>query len=183
MYAVGVCCYADPEGMRRLLESTKEFFGVICVVCRWEDFEYNNGKNDEMIKVIKSYKNTILIQADGLPQFMARNLYLQCAGVMGFDALLILDSDEVLKEMNWYIPKETNAYNVKWNDIVLPRVIVNPKECRYKDRHNQVWYKGFELFGRDTGHIEGIAIVSDKSFREPERERYQREYNLSHPTQ
>lgn len=182
--SVGVCCYADPGGMRRLLETTLSFDYVICIVGKWKDFEYDNEKNIEMISVISSYPNTLIKQIDGIPQHQARNIYLYMAEKLGCDYLIILDSDEYLSGGVFNVPKEQNIYNMKWNNTVLPRLIVKPKGMEYKDRHNQIWCDEKEMIGRNLGEcIEGIEIISDKSLREKEREDYQREYNLSHPNQ
>ena len=184
MSSIGVCCYCDPDGMRRLLETTKSFNYVICIVGRWEGFTWNNGRNQEMIDVINSYRNTIIITIDDIPQHVARNLYLWRAGQLGCNYLIVLDSDEYLKFDKFKVPKEDNIYNVKWNNTVLPRLIKDPKNCEYKDRHNQIWRDGKEMIGRNLGEcVEGIEIISDKKFREKDREKYQEKYNLDHPNQ
>ena len=110
------------------------------------------------------------------------------------DVIIILDDDEVIlkwdrKEFEESLEArkkpDSFAYNIEFweNDqkYEVPRVIVNPSQCYYKNKHNMIWHDNLEIFGRLIGpKINGIVAKHDKSFRESFRESYNRQYRQSH---
>ena len=189
---IGLGCnsWNQPEGLDRLLESCKDFDRKIIIDGRY--YERKDGPYFSEYWSITTKHNAELILKADCPEYQKRNVYFEKAE--GLDVLIILDDDEVItrwdrKEFEESLEARKNnhslAYNLEfWEDgqkYELPRIIINPTRCYYKNKHNMVWSGNEEIFGRNIGpKINGIVVKHDKSFRPSFRESYNRQYRQAH---
>jgi len=182
-----------------MLFSTNGFFPVIISYGKWKDF-IGEDRVDETPDVIDSYSNTIQLSNSGLLEPQARNQYMITAAKMGYDCIIILDTDETIefplgieffkRQLERLIIKHPTAmgFSVTFDSkrtggvSFSPRIILNPAFTRYRDRHNQMYYLDNEVLGWNSCHlVGGIIITENKDFRDDNRELRMRERNLRNP--
>src|SRR6266496_3466920 len=102
--AAGICEYGDTDGLYRCLGSLGLGNGgidkAIIIHGRFRDFKLDKpNAYEETKKIISRFpEGTVeLVQApNAITEIEARNLYLEIAGGLGMDWLLVIDSDEFL---------------------------------------------------------------------------------------
>lgn len=197
---VGVVEYGDPQGLNRLLGSLAlgngGMDGAIIIHGRFANFprKFENAF-EETIKVIDKHvfeSGNVNIHCIQYPedkqasQIEMRNAYLDLASKLGYDWLLVMDSDEYITPYpDWKAFRETlefemslkvrsQIYDVMFTGIAArdgsrPRLFYRPGTIRYWKKH--YWFILNEtqtlLKGRgDAGKAIGsIYLTHDKTTR------------------
>ena len=189
---IGLGCnsWNQPEGLARLLESCKDFDRLLVIDGRY--YQRSDGPEFSGYDDICKKYNAELYLKSNCPEYQKRNLYFEKAEDL--DCIIILDDDEILTKWNRKTFEdslearkhpEKFAYNIRfWENnqqYEVPRVIITPTQCYYKDRHNMIWSGKSEILGRLIGPtIDGIEAKHDKILRESFRESNNRLYRQSH---
>lgn len=198
--AAGIVEYADPDGLDRCLSSlgldkeTGGFDGAIVIHRKFDHFEIENkGQIDylkETLAVAKKYPNVYVDHSEErITQIEARNLYMQKAGELGYDWLMVIDSDEyVLPNAGWKKFRTQLEYvqSLNLDDQIFeiqfagslgetgprPRLFLRPAGVFYWIKHywfviskKQMLCKGVSDSYRV---IEGIYVRHGKIIRTPE---------------
>jgi hypothetical protein len=190
--AAGIVVYADAEGLNRCLSTLGfdkgGFDGAIVVHVRFEHFEMIDPHSlEDTQRVASKYPNVYVYEVkEPITQVDARSLYMEKAGELGYDYLMVIDSDEyVLPNANWTKFREQLDYALSLDgpyqifDVEfkgsaiyhgpLPRIFRDPGTIRYIQRH--WWFlltkTGVVLKGMsDTVRIiDGINIYHSKLVR------------------
>ena len=195
----GVVFYKDYFGMRRLLHSLRNVDVVFCIDGRFKDFPNEEPLSSESERMmIKSFPNTVLIDAPNLTEIQKRDIYFKHAQQYLCDWLLVIDSDEILQYFDYKKFK-----NIQWKEDVLFTQI-HKKEFNsplvwqirlHKIKHKAVYRHGprhFDLHVDNQYHTLGLRmqkplkvtdeciIYSDDSMRlkfEPEHAKQCEEYS------
>lgn len=183
--AVGSCVFIEdriqlPE-FEKMMNSVKNFQCVIIVNGRWNDYDSKLlASITEVSEIIRKYPNAIEIKFPFKTEAESRNEYLITAGRLDYDALLIIDSDEylvyddnfennLLEAMRLQPDKE--SFKVTLNsqrsggDHWPPRIILNPRFCRYSDKHNEIYHGTREILHDSGNAVKGIKLFEDRIFR------------------
>jgi hypothetical protein len=193
--AAGIVVYADAEGLNRCLSTLAlgkgGFDGAIVIHRRYDHFDLIDPESLEQTYLVgKRYPNVVVDHSDELiTQVEARNLYMQMAGVLGYDWLMVIDSDEfVLPNANWQMFRDQLQYcqSLGLDDQVFdvqfegnvgergprPRLFLDPSTITYWQKH--YWFvlrKRMELLKGcgDAGRIiDGIKLRHGKLIRTQE---------------
>lgn len=198
-FRIGVACtfYNDVRGLERLIPTLDPFDHIIMNDGSWKDF--GNGLSDDGSReLIQKHKHIHLLDNPNLMPNQKQTNHLRYAGELGCDVLVLIDADELITQFDRHeiissLDKcrkpEQNVYwckfyeyHIDWVMFHYPRVVINPLECSYPDRHNQIWAHGREQIHRKKDLIiDGLAIKHDKSVRTVAREAYNKSWNLEHP--
>lgn len=211
--AAGIVEFGDAEGLQRCLTSLDigngGFDGAIVVHRRYEHFELKDPYHwQNTVAVVKKWPNgTIWLgSADDdspdtpkITQVDARNQYMEKAGELGYDWLMVIDSDEfVLPNPDWKEFRRQLEYiqGLKLDDQIFdveffgsisdsgafPRLFLYPQSVRYWIKHNwfvcttkQILYKGVGDAGRI---VTGIALRHGKVIRTMEHMRATQDYYI-----
>jgi hypothetical protein len=197
--AAGIVEYGDAEGLQRCLTSLnigKGGFDLAIVVHRrFDHFDLNDQYHyQNTLTVVNKWPNGSIYlgaanEADPntkITQVEARNEYMQKAGELGVDWLLVIDSDEfVLPNADWKEFRRQLEYiqSLKLDDQIFdiefygsisdsggfPRLFLYPGSVRYWIKHywfvcttKQTLYKGVGDAGRI---VTGIALRHSKIVR------------------
>lgn len=192
--AAGIVEYADAEGLQRCLSSLDigkgGFDGAIVVHRQFDHFDLDDKDNffsKETEAVVSKFKNVLLDNSiERITQVEARNQYMQLAGRLGYDWLMVIDSDEfVLPGADWKEFRRQLEYvqSLKLDDQIFdiefygsisdsgmrPRLFLDPSSIRYWIRHywfccikKMTLYKGIGDAGRV---ITGIRLRHSKIIR------------------
>lgn len=199
---VGILEYGDPEGLDRLLGSLAlgkgGFDGAIVIHGRFATFpqKFENAFEETYAVVEKHKKQSgeyiYLVRCSedrNISQIEMRNGYLERAANLGFDWLLVMDSDEyIAPNADWKTFREAlefemslkvrnQIYDVMFEGYVAdrgprPRLFYRPGSIKYWNKH--YWFVLEEtkqlLKGEgDAGKvIGGIFLIHDKTIRTPQ---------------
>jgi hypothetical protein len=190
--AAGIVVYADPEGLDRCLSTLAlgrgGFDGAIIIHSRYEHFDLEDPRSLEDTQRVASKYHNVLVHnvEEPITQVDARSLYMEKAGELGYDWLMVIDSDEyVLQNADWGKFRSQLEYVLSLNpphqifDIdfdgsiiyrgARPRLFLDPGTVRYWVKH--WWFiltkKGILCKGNsDSGRIiEGINVYHSKLVR------------------
>lgn len=193
----GIVEFGDPEGLDRLLQTLGlgqgGLDGAIVVHRKYDHFDLNETNKtflQDTLKVASKYPNVFVDHSlERIEQVQARNIYMQRAGELGYDWLLVLDSDEyLLPNPDWkrfrteieYIDSfkaEHQIFDVMMEGSLSdrgprPRLFKDPSTITYWKRH--YWWvlnKSNRLL-RGVGDAEriisGVYIRHSKIVRTPE---------------
>lgn len=200
--AIGTCVYIEdkeqlPE-LERFLDSVKDWYPVIIVNGKWKDYRGKSGRSiPEVSELIQSYSNTIEVDYPNHLESQARNQYMIIAAKMDCEAVLIIDTDEYLEgdrgvflnNLQKTMLKEPDklAFKITLNsersggDHWPPRLILNPMFCRYRDRHNSIFFNNNDVFRNQGSVIRGLKLYEKKDFRTKQREETMKERNRANP--
>ena len=189
---VGLCFYNDLNSLRNSLPTyVNHIRKIYAIDGRFADFESDEDySTEETINYLKQFKNVEISQFVGT-EHDKRQQYVDLAAKNKADALLIIDSDELVLEANWDQFYKSAEERIKQypNDNFfavdfrytpegfkpeeyspLPRLWARPNECKY--------YRAHCIFqGKDGGiirssafapKIEGIKFTSGDNFRSRE---------------
>lgn len=187
---IGVNSWNQPEGLIRTLESAKEFDRKIVIDGRYHD--RTDGPEFSGYEPICEKHNAELFYKSNCKEHEKRNIYFEMANDL--DVLIVIDDDEIItkfdrKRFEDSLTNRKNdnslTYNLEfWENNTqyeIPRIFITPLLCYYKDRHNMVWSRNREIFGRNIGpKINGIVIIHDKYFRGGMRDQIDLKYRQSH---
>ena len=149
--AAGIIFFDDEKGLQRCLNSIQSFVDLIIAIDgKFKHFEDDHDLSiDNSRQVIQSFPNATYHCYPNLTEIDKRNKYLEIAGTLGIDFLLVIDSDE-------YAVIDTNKFS---------KTLAKIKEFK-TDSH---------VGGKtqDTPDVYGIKIF-EKHFEKPDfiRERY-----------
>lgn len=127
--AAGIVFFDDAKGLRRCLNSISSTFDIVIAIDgKFKEFEENYDISmDGSKEVVESYPNTHYVSYPNISEIEKRNKYLEIAGELGIDFLLVIDSDEyavidneiflsnleIIKNMNELISNELLLNEVK----------------------------------------------------------------------
>lgn len=200
MVKIGAACtfYNDKKGLERLLPTLKQFDEIILNDGAWRDYESGGLSTDGSRELIPELPKYHLINNPNLMLAEKQNKHLKLAGELNINILVLIDSDEYLTEFdrNKFENSMLNVakrkqnvywckfleYHTDWVAFHYPRIILNPSECEYRERHNQIFSHDTPQIHTKRGLIiQGITIKHDKSIRTDMRENYNKSWNLEHP--
>lgn len=94
--AAGIIFFDDAKGLERCLNSISSYVDlVIAIDGKFREFDADHFiSNDDSLEVIKSYDNTRYYAYPNITEIEKRNKYLEIAGNLNVDFLLVIDSDE-----------------------------------------------------------------------------------------
>jgi len=168
----------------------------------WPDWGTSDLSNDGSRAIIASWEKSRIID---MPQRMPRDKYqriLEECGLLEIDYLVIIDSDEYIKQPFNYkqfkneiesIEKKYEIQSFKFSMEYYDsgnlyvhepsyRILYNPALGEYGERHNELWYKNREVFSDWSGEIKSLVLVHDKRYKTPEYVKARHEWNTNHPT-
>jgi len=199
-FATGTIFYNDVIGLTSLMPTIQDFDHNIFIDGSWPDWGSSVLSNDGSRAMIASWKKSRIID---MPQRMPRDKYdmiLRECERLNVDYLVVIDSDEYIKQPFDYEKFKQELENVKKNfkaqtfrvtmeyfDLTWQkhrphyRIIYNPGICHYGERHNQLWCEDRELFSRWSGDIESFRFVHDKRYKTPEYIEARHKWNTEHP--
>ena len=196
--AAGVAFYNDAQSLMRCLPTLSEFDYIFAIDGIYKGFSGKSELSDDGSReVVKSFSNTILIDAPNLEEFQKRNVYFEMSRQYNVDFLLIIDSDEWLEgdfsTFRWFLNNRTTPakqlYRLPVEDHLkrdwyrfYARVALSPAELEYRRVHWAIARKtdkiGDWVSGNRVGYADGLRIRHDHSLRLPEylqsREEYQK---------
>ena len=198
--SVGILSYNCVKEIEQTLESTTKFYPVFVVDGRWKDFKGDSiYSTDGTIELAESYSNIILFQKGNNLEPQNRNEYMIQSGKWRCDAVIILDSDEILELPNGYksfiqsLERIINRYpnemgfrisfeSKSSGGVSFPcRLILNPGFSRYRDVHNKIYFMDKEILSSSKKLCPNIIINENKSFRSEQREKDMKERNYANP--
>ena len=191
----GICCFGDPDGLDRCLSTLAigqgGLDGAIVVHRRYDHFDIEGLTETESFEatqaVCKKYENVLVDHSsERITQVEARNIYMQLAGLLKYDWLLVIDSDEyVLPNADWKtfrtqlefvqsLKLDDQVFDVQFEGSIgergpRPRLFLDPPTVSYWQRH--YWFvlqKKMELLKGcgDAGRmIAGIYLYHGKAIR------------------
>ena len=201
-FGIGLTFYNDYLNIKRLLDSVKKgeelgvISGIIAVDGRYPGFRSDNGTGlsiDGSRELLKAHRNVTLIDMPNRAQVAKRNKYLSMSKKLGFDFLIIADSDEYFVNMDWltfqYAAQKQarlddylyRIYDVRcdgdvWNIGERPRLWFRPWQVRYDIKHYRWIIKAKKHHDRPVyegqcGHalIPGCTLRHDHALRTEER--------------
>jgi len=201
----GICVYADAEGLHRCLSTLGlgegGFDGAIVIHRRFEHFEMIEERSLEETKLVaKKFPNVHVDHSDEpISQVDARSLYFKLAGELGYDWLMVIDSDEyVLPNADWqtfrsqldYVRSlnlEHQIFDIEFEGSLMqrgprPRLFKDPGTIKYYTKHfwfvltkSNILYKGLGDSGRI---ITGINVYHSKIIRSLEHIRASEKYYM-----
>ena len=212
--AAGIVEWGDAEGLQRCLSSLDigkgGFDGAIVVHRKFDHFELDDPYHLENTRRVcekvdnsdGSGKGTIWLGIGDdvnhpITQVEARNIYMEKAGELGYDWLLVIDSDEyVLPGADWKEFRRQLEYvkSLKLSDQIFdvefygpisdsgmrPRLFLYPESVRYWVKHywfictaKNILYKGVSDAGRV---ITGIKLRHGKVLRTMEHIQASQDY-------
>lgn len=200
-FSTGTIFYNDVVGLTRQLPTLQDFDYNIFIDGSWPDWGTSDLSNDGSRAVISSYPKSKIID---MPQRMPRDKYemlLRECERLGVTYLVILDSDEYIKQPFDFEkfkeecvnhPKVLDAMNFKvkmeyWDSgkwhTHYPhyRVFYNPVFINYGERHNQIRFGEIELSSNLSGDIKSLVFMHDKRYKTQEYIDARRDWNLKHP--
>lgn len=195
--AAGICEYGDTEGLYRCLGSlglgTGGFDQAIIIHGRFSNFDLKDEDALEQTKAIitrfpKDTIKLIALHGGALSETDSRNLYMKTAAELGYDWLLVIDSDEYLahkltdfKEFRRQLQYVMNLglshqiFDVQLDGNIpayhgpQPRLFYRPGTIKYWGRHywwvleeSMKLYKGQSDAARVIG---GIHLLHDHTIR------------------
>jgi Glycosyl transferase family 2 len=191
--AAGIVVYADVEGLDRCLSTLGigqgGLDGAIIIHRRYDHFSLQDPTSlPETKRVARKYANVFVHHSDEpITQVQARNLYMEFAGQLGYDWLLVIDSDEfVMPNADWKefrrqleyvisLKLEHQIFDVEFEGSISergprPRLFLRPGTIRYHVKHywwvlperGNMLLKGMGDAGRI---ITGINLYHGKSIR------------------
>lgn len=195
--AAGIVEYGDAEGLQRCLLSLDigkgGFDGAIVIHRRFDHFDLNEPYHyEDTLAVTKKFPNIWLEVGDDenpenrITQVEARNFYMIKAGELGYDWLMVIDSDEfVLPGADWKefrrqlefvqsLKLSDQIFDIEFDGSISesgprPRLFLDPGSIRYWIKHywfccmkKMVLQKGIGDAGRV---ITGIKLKHSKIIR------------------
>lgn len=208
--AAGIVEYGDAEGLQRCLTSLDigkgGFDGAIVIHRQFDHFELNDPSSFENTSTVAKkfsqihlYWGELVSPNPKITQVEARNHYMIKAGELGYDWLMVIDSDEfVLPGADWKEFRRQLEYvqSLKLDDQIFdvqffgsisdtgmyPRLFLDPGSVRYWIKHfwfvcmkKKMLYKGVGDAGRV---ITGIALRHGKILRTLEHMQATQDYYL-----
>ena len=182
---VGICSYGNAKGLDNTLSSLSAIADRIIVVnvpfLGFDPLPSHIGLYEK--ELITKYPNTLLLSPkEPMTQIEARNLYMKES--KGFDFLLVMDDDEIVRRWNtsdtsnsmksvlWNIAikHETNPiiYNVWYEPMQddgipfeLPgRLFYLPYRIRYTGNHYNFIVDDIEFIGRSSKYsVSGLSLT------------------------
>ena len=191
--AIGLNEFNEKENLEITLPQLKDFDLVIVVDGKYPHFDYpSDFSNDGGIDLVHRYGNTIIIKASD-NQIVKRNEYLNLAGGLGYDFLLVLDADMSVK-VDWEEFREHLkslkmddylAYNVQFSvcEQQWPfALLYKPDRVEYHDIHHVLrcrkCHMEIDCTQQHTPDVKGITIYHRQSHRSKEWEVAKRDYQL-----
>jgi len=200
--AAGICEYGDVDGLYRCLNSLGLGNGgidkAIIIHGRFRDFKLDKPDAYEQTKKIVSRfpQDTIeLMFAKGLTEIESRNVYLETAGDLKMDWLLVIDSDEYLAhkitdfkefrrqlqfvmdvQSDFPIERQHQIFDIQLDGSIpayhgpQPRLFLRPQTIKYWGKH--YWWMREETKQLFKGQsdaariIGGIHLLHDHTIRD-----------------
>ncbi len=184
-----------PE-LERCLESLTDFYPVIVVNGKWNDFEGKNPRSTpEANELINSYSNVIHVQSPSKPEWYNRNMALRIAENANCDTLFWVDTDEYVEfriDYDYFINNidfgdKHTAYVNFWDkgrggDCHMIRGLTNISEIKLNKQHNAWMVEKKDVFKDPYCQvIKGLTIYSEKGYRSNDRECRMKERNARNP--
>lgn len=202
-FGIGITFYNDYGNLKRLLESVKEgeklkvIDGIIAIDGRYPSFKDDNMDHglstDGSRELLLRHRNTRIIDMANRTQIDQRNKYLSMSRSLGYNFLIIADSDEYFVKMDWLTFRYAAIQQVKADKFMYriydvrsdgdpfnigerPRLWFRPWEVRYEIRHFRWRILAKEHLDRpvyegECGHalIPGCTLRHDHALRTQER--------------
>jgi len=183
-----------PE-LKRCLDSLTDFYPVIVVNGKWNDFKGKNPRStDEANELIGSYSNVIHIQSPDKPEWYNRNLAIDTANKMGYNILFWVDSDEWV-EMPLGLDFFTKSIDFqdkhtcymhyyddgKGGNCRMIRLIKDLDKVKINKKHNEWLIDNTNIFKDPAPAPRGITIYSDNKYRSEDRKIRMKQRNKYNP--
>lgn len=171
--------YQDLIGLKRLVESCN--IDMVFVDGRFLGWDGEKLSTDGSREYLKS-KGKRVIDAPDLMEYQKRNIYLWYAEKMGYDYVLVIDSDEYVIKIG-DLDLKNDSYKTQMlqdESICYPPNKFFRSSARHKDNHRQVYLDKKELFREDLDMI-NILTYHDPSHRTQMRQEYKRKYYQDNP--
>lgn len=173
--AAGIVFFQDSAGLKRTLDSLKDFDSVIAIDGAFTAYNsIERLSTDGSRELCKKYPNVHLIDMPDCLQVDKRARYMEYAAEIGADHLLIIDSDEWIEgdisRFKANLPAEAGVfcvsyYNFENQQMPAARLISRPEKYTYHLAHGIMKEIGtdniFKLRGVQSEVIEGIVMKSD----------------------
>ena len=180
--AVGYCYYNDLRSIQRGLPTfVNDVDFVFAIDGRFSMRDDEDYSTDGSTEFLQTFPNVIIRKFIGM-EHEKRNQYLELADEMEVDVLLIIDTDEYVKNADWeqfrfHLSKIVNyADNIQgvkfysmpdqWSSY--PRIWLRPNEIRYWKTHNIFVVNGNLVRSPNRTPVKGIEMGMDDSLRDPE---------------
>jgi len=201
--AAGIIFFNDAASLKRCLPTLSGFDTVFCIDGKFDTFDYPSIlSNDGSREVVKSFNNTILIDAPNLKEFQKRNRYFELCAEHHFDYLLLVDADEWI-EGDFDLFKKTwierslkdgkhlrrlpvqDADKPSWFQY-MPIVFYRPGELEYRGTHWTIARRGAKTgdweAGTRIGFCDGIRKMHEHQLRNQDYMRRRDEFQQRQKT-
>lgn len=190
--------YNEKDVLPILLKSLRRFKTVICCDGKWSRFPDVTARKDGLSydgsrEIVKSFKNTILIDSGNTDEETMLNLCFQKAGELGFDLALQMGADEYVvgnpevltsNAKNMIIRERKFTYFVDFKTthitpptqkfVQLGRLHFRPEKISVKNVHWWYYVDGVrQTFG---SCVQGLTIYHDDLPRSAKREQQMEDY-------
>lgn len=179
------CCkfWNDLPGLVRLTESLRGW-PCIFVDGRWLNYGRGQPLSTDGSREYLIDMGYSIIDAPDMIEWQSRNAYIEEAQRLGYDYCIVIDSDEWV--VNHMVTNELDGadayvhrqeYNETWHPIYYR---IHRTTARHRDRHQTAFINDRQIFTPDSPNV-SLITAYDKELRDPEEERYRKQYYRDNP--